>query len=54
MTLTERPHQDWPIARIFELLIGGGHKRDPAGVATLARMTVLADAWRTRAEKLAR
>ena len=54
MTLTERPHADWPIARVFDLLIGGGHKGDPAGVASLARMPVLAEAWRSRAENLAR
>jgi MOSC domain-containing protein YiiM len=53
MTLIERSHADWPIARVFGLLIGGGHKSDPAGVATLAGMTVLAEAWRSRAEKLA-
>ena len=54
MILTERPHADWPIARVFALLIGGGHKRDPEGVALLARMPVLAEAWRSRAENLAR
>ncbi|MBB5986084.1 MOSC domain-containing protein [Sphingobium lignivorans] len=54
MTLVARPHPDWPVARIFALLIGGGHKRDPAGVAALARMPVLAEAWRGRAEALAR
>lgn len=53
MTLIERPHADWPIARVFRLLIGGGHRSDPAGVATLAGMTVLAEAWRSRAAKLA-
>jgi len=53
MTLLERPHADWPIARVFALLIGGGHKRDRAGVAALARMPVLAQAWRSRAEALA-
>jgi MOSC domain-containing protein YiiM len=53
MTLVERRHADWPIARVFKLLVGGGHKTDPAGVATLARMPVLAEAWRDRAEKLA-
>lgn len=54
MTLIERPHPDWTIARIFALLIGGGHRDDPAGVAALAQMPVLAEAWRGRAEKLAR
>lgn len=54
MILTERPYPDWDMARIFTLLIQGGFKRDPAGVAELARLTVLAEAWRGRAEKLAR
>lgn len=53
MTLTERPHPEWDMARLFALLIGGGHRGDPAGVAQLARMPVLAQAWRGRAEKLA-
>ena len=54
MTLTERAYPDWPIARLFALLIGGAHKRDPAGVAALTTMPVLAEAWRSRAVKLAR
>lgn len=54
MTLTERPHPDWSVARMFDLLVAGGFRRDPAGVAALARMPVLAEAWRSRAEKLAR
>jgi MOSC domain-containing protein YiiM len=54
MTLAERPHPQWTLARIFDLPIGGGFKRDPAAVAELARMPVLAEAWRGRAEKLAR
>lgn len=54
MTLTGRSLPEWPIQRVFELLVGGAHARDPAGVAALARMPVLAEAWRVRAEKLAR
>jgi len=54
MTLVERSLPDWPVQRLFELLIGGGHAHDPAGVAVLARSPVLAEAWRSRAEKLAR
>ena len=53
MDLLERPLPDWSIARVFALLIGGGHKRDPEGVHDLAAMTVLAAAWRERARKLA-
>lgn len=54
MTLVERSFPDWPMTRVFGLLIAGGHKRDPAGVAALAAMPVLAEAWAGRARELAR
>jgi MOSC domain-containing protein YiiM len=54
MTLVERPHPEWTMARLFDVLIGGGFKRDPDGVAELARMPVLAEAWRSRAVNFAR
>lgn len=54
MTLVERPLPEWDMARLFNLLIAGGHKRDPASVAALAAMPVLAEAWRQRAEDLSR
>lgn len=53
LALTDRPLPDWPMTRVFDLLIAGGHKRDPAGVATLAALPVLAEAWRGRAHHLA-
>lgn len=53
MDLQERPLPDWNIARIFHLLIGGGHKLDRPAVRALAQMPVLAEAWRERARKLA-
>jgi MOSC domain-containing protein YiiM len=53
MDLLDRPHPDWSAARVFHLLIGGGHRDDPAAVRQLAGMAVLAQAWRGRAEKLA-
>lgn len=52
MDLLERPLPDWTIARIFRLLIGGGHKKEPEAVRALAGMPVLAEAWRDRARKL--
>lgn len=52
MDLLDRPLPQWPIARVFRLLIGGGHKADPAAVRALADMPVLAEAWRDRARKL--
>ncbi len=53
MDLIDRPLPDWNIDRIFRLLIGGGHKRDPNAVRALADMPLLAEAWRDRARKLA-
>lgn len=53
MELIDRPLPDWNIDRIFRLLIGGGHKRDPHAVRALADMPLLAEAWRDRARKLA-
>lgn len=52
MPLLDRPHPQWSVARIFRLLIGGGHKGEPEAVRALAAMPVLADAWRERARKL--
>ena len=54
MLLAERTHPEWTVARMFDLLVAGGFRHDPIGVAELARMPVLAEAWRSRAEKLAR
>ena len=53
MELLDRPLPQWPIARVFRLLIGGGHKAEPDAVRALAGMPVLAEAWRDRARKLA-
>ena len=43
---------DWPVSRLFGVLIGGGHKRERAVLAELAEMPVLAEAWRARAREL--
>lgn len=52
MPLLDRPRPDWSIARVFRLLIGGGHKAEPHAVRALAAMPVLAEVWRERARKL--
>lgn len=52
MPLLDRPHPQWSIARVFRLLIGGGHKAEPEAVRALAAMSVLAEVWRERARKL--
>jgi MOSC domain-containing protein YiiM len=45
---------EWTVARVFDLLIGGGHKREGghAALADLAALPALADTWRARAAKL--
>ncbi len=47
---------DWTVARVFKLLIGGGHRRDGAkeALGDLAGLETLAAVWRARAEKLMR
>lgn len=52
MTLLDRPLPDWDMARVFRLLIGGGHRSEREAVRALAGMPVLAEAWRDRARKL--
>jgi MOSC domain-containing protein YiiM len=54
MSLVDRPHPEWTVARVFDLLIAGGHRRDPGAVAALAALPALAEAWRSRAAELAR
>ena len=50
--LTQRVLPEWTVARTFALLVGGGHRRDPAAVRALSQLEVLAGAWRSRALKL--
>lgn len=52
LELLDRPLPDWTVAHVFDLLIAGSGKRAPAALRDLARMTVLAENWRGRAEKL--
>jgi len=54
LSLIERPLPDWPMDRLFSLLIAGGHRRDPEGLAAVLALPVLAEAWRTRGLQLAK
>ena len=44
MRIVDRPHPDWPLGRIIDIL----YKRaeDPAATVALAEMPVLAEDWR--------
>lgn len=52
LALIERPLPEWPMARVFDLLIAGGHRREPDAVRALGALPVLAGAWRDRASRL--
>ncbi|MGP1354648.1 MAG: MOSC domain-containing protein [Parasphingopyxis sp.] len=53
LELLERPHPEWNVERVFGLLVAGDAKEDPAAVKALATLSVLAESWRAKAEKLA-
>lgn len=53
LVLAGRPLPQWPVSRLFALLIGGGHKRERAALLDLSALAVLADGWRNRAARLA-
>ncbi len=50
--LIERPLSGWTVKRVFGLLIGGDHKKDPAVLKELVAMEVLHSGWRKRASEL--
>jgi MOSC domain-containing protein YiiM len=55
ITQVESGPEQWTVARVFHLLIGGGHKsaEGQGALAELAALEVLAPGWRVRAAKLA-
>ena len=50
--LIERPLSGWTVKRVFGLLIGGDHKKDPAALKELVAMELLHSGWRQRASEL--
>lgn len=52
LALVERPRPALTVARVFTLLIGGGHHADQAALRDLAAEPLLADNWRERALRL--
>ena len=53
LSLVDRPLPEWSVRRVFGLIIGGDHKRDPASLKELAGMECLFSGWRERARELA-
>lgn len=53
LVLVERGAAEWSVARVFHLLIGGGHKSERAALTELATLPQLAEVWRKKAAALA-
>ncbi|MEQ1548357.1 MAG: MOSC domain-containing protein [Chakrabartia sp.] len=54
LDLIDRPLPDWTVRRVFGLIIGGDHKRDPSALNALMHMEHLYKGWRARAAELTR
>ena len=53
MVQQDRPLPDWPLDRLFGLIVAGQHKGQGAELRTLSENPVLAESWRIRAAQLA-
>ena len=53
MVQQDRPLPDWPLQRLFSLIIAGQHKGQGAALRALSENPLLADTWRVRAARLA-
>lgn len=49
----DRPLPDWPLDRLFGLIVGGRHRGRAAELRALSKNLLLAETWRLRAEQLA-
>jgi MOSC domain-containing protein YiiM len=54
LSLVDRPHSEWSVARVIGLLIAGEGRNDMAAVKVLSGLSVLAEGWRRRAIQLLR
>jgi MOSC domain-containing protein YiiM len=48
-----RPYPDWPLERLFGMIIGGQHKGKAAELLALSNNPTLGETWRIRAKQLA-
>ncbi|MEP2102990.1 MAG: MOSC domain-containing protein [Parasphingorhabdus sp.] len=53
MIQQEHKHPDWPLDRLFDMIIGGKNKGQGAELRMLSDMPALAETWRKRAAQLA-
>jgi MOSC domain-containing protein YiiM len=52
LEMVERGPAEWPVERVFRILIAGGHKHEPEALTVLADLPQLAIDWRERAKRL--
>ena len=48
-----RPYPDWPLDRLFGMIIGGKHDGQAAELIALSKNETLGESWRVRAQQLA-
>lgn len=53
MVQQDRPLPDWPLDRLFGLIVAGAHKGRGAELKALSANPLLAESWRVRAAQLA-
>jgi len=52
LTLLDRPHPAWSVARVTAMVVAGAERDDLAAWRALAALDVLAEGWRARAAQL--
>ena len=53
MVQQARPYPEWPLERLFAMLVGGQHKGQAGALVELSNNPALGKTWRIRAEQLA-
>ncbi len=49
----ERPYPEWPLDRLFGMIVGGQHKGQASALLELSKNQALGETWRVRAQQLA-
>ncbi len=53
IVLTDRPHPEWTVRRVFRMVVAGDERSRSAAFGELAKLEVLFDGWRERAAMIA-
>ncbi len=52
LTLLDRPHPEWSVARVTAMVVAGAERDDQAAWRALAALDMLAEGWRERAAQM--